>query len=114
MEAQRSEFLTSMIGILERLHETSIARGEPLLASVLAIAKGEAEDALRHAEELAALHAMREEMSSRTSWRAEDQWRLNAEHAEADHDAYADDTGDGEERPMEAMQAAAVDENIAA
>ena len=55
MDAQRAEFLTSMIDILERLHQTCVNRGEPLLASVLAIAKGEAEDALRHAEELAAL-----------------------------------------------------------
>ncbi len=72
MEAQRSQFLTSMIDILERLNQTCIQRGEPLLASVLAIAKGEAEDALRHAEELAALHAMREKMTSQTSWRAAD------------------------------------------
>ena len=71
MDGDRSKFLSAMVDILTRLHDTSIQRGEPLLASVLAIAKGEAEDALRHANELAALHAMREEMSSRTSWRAQ-------------------------------------------
>ena len=76
MEAQRSDFLTSMIGILDRLQETCVSRGEPLLASVLAIAKGEAEDARRHAEELASLHALREKMSSQTSWRAADQERI--------------------------------------
>ena len=70
MDGDRSKFLSAMIDILNRLHDSSVQRGEPLLASVLAIAKGEAEDALRHADELAALHAMREEMSSRTSWRA--------------------------------------------
>jgi hypothetical protein len=73
MDAQRSDFLTSMIDILERLHQTCVNRGEPLLASVLAIAKGEAEDALRHADELAALDAMREKMSSTKTWRAADQ-----------------------------------------
>ena len=69
MDAQRTKFLTSMIEILNRLHDTSVERGEPLLASVLAIAKGEAEDALRHAEELNALHVLREKMSSTTTWR---------------------------------------------
>jgi hypothetical protein len=73
MDAQRSDFLTSMIDILERLHQTCVNRGEPLLASVLAIAKGEAEDALRHADELAALDEMRKKMSSQTTWRAADQ-----------------------------------------
>jgi len=76
MDAQRAEFLTSMIDILERLNQTCVQRGEPLLASVLAIAKGEAEDALRHAEELKALHKMRAEMTSRTSWRAEEEKRF--------------------------------------
>ena len=79
MDAQRADFLTSMIDILERLNQTCVQRGEPLLASVLAIAKGEAEDALRHAEELAALDAMRREMSSRTSWRAEEEQRFYGE-----------------------------------
>jgi len=79
METDRSQFLTSMISILDRLQQTCVARGEPLLASVLAIAKGEAEDAQRHAEELAALHAMRAKMSSQNSWRPEDQARLYGE-----------------------------------
>ena len=69
MDEHRSAFLTKMVDILGRLHDTSVDRGEPLLASVLAIAKGEAEDALRHAEELAALVALRDKMSSATSWR---------------------------------------------
>ena len=70
MDGDRSKFLSAMIEILNRLHDSSVQRGEPLLASVLAIAKGEAEDALRHADELKALNALREEMSSRNSWRA--------------------------------------------
>jgi hypothetical protein len=49
MDAERSKFLASMIDILTRLTDTCVTRGEPLLASVLAIARGEAEDALRHA-----------------------------------------------------------------
>ena len=73
MDDQRTKFLQSMIEILTRLHDTSVQRGEPLLASVLAIAKGEAEDALRHAEELRALHALRQKMSSATTWRPAEQ-----------------------------------------
>lgn len=71
MDPDRSKFLAAMVDIIGRLHDTSVARGEPLLASVLAIARGEAEDALRHADELASLRALREEMSSRTTWRPE-------------------------------------------
>jgi hypothetical protein len=70
MDGDRAKFLTAMIEILNRLHDSSVQRGEPLLASVLAIAKGEAQDALRHAEELSALNALREQMSSRNTWRA--------------------------------------------
>ena len=69
MDAERTKFLSSMIEILTRLHDTSVTRGEPLLASVLAIARGEAEDALRHARELEALDALRQQMSSTTTWR---------------------------------------------
>jgi hypothetical protein len=69
MEDNRAAFLEKMIEILDRLHDTCIERGEPLLASVLAIGKGEAEDALRHANELNALIALREKMTSATSWR---------------------------------------------
>jgi hypothetical protein len=71
MDGDRSKFLSAMIDILGRLHDSCVQRGEPLLASVLAIARGEAEDALRHADELAGLNALREQMSSRTTWRPE-------------------------------------------
>jgi hypothetical protein len=96
MDAGRSEFLTSMIDILERLQQTCVKRGEPLLGSVLTIAKGEAEDALRHAEELASLHKMREKMSSQTSWRPEDQARLAADLGYPEADGI-DSADDGEE-----------------
>jgi len=79
MDEQRSQFLTSMVSILDKLQETCVTRGEPLLASVLVIAKGEAEDALRHATELEEINALRESMSSQTTWRAEDQKRVVAE-----------------------------------
>jgi hypothetical protein len=69
MEDNRAAFLEKMTEILGRLHDTCIERGEPLLGSVLAIAKGEAEDALRHANELNALIALRDKMTSATSWR---------------------------------------------
>jgi hypothetical protein len=69
MEENRAAFLQKMIEILDRLHDTCIERGEPLLASVLAIAKGEGEDALRHANELQSLIALRDKMTSATSWR---------------------------------------------
>jgi hypothetical protein len=71
MEEKRADFLTKMSEILGRMHDTCVDRGEPLLASVLAIAKGEAEDALRHANELASLIALRDKMKSTTSWRPE-------------------------------------------
>jgi len=70
MDSDNGEFLPTMIGILERLQKTAMSRGEPLLASILAIAKTEAEDALRHANEVAAMEARREATSSATSWRA--------------------------------------------
>ncbi len=74
----RAEFLRRMIDILGQLHDTTVQKGEPLLASVLAIARGEAEDSLRHAEELAALVAMRDQMSSTKSWRRDDQDEIAA------------------------------------
>ena len=60
MDEKRAEFLTRMVEILGRLQDTCVQKGEPLLASVLAIAKGEAEDSLRHAEQLAAIASLRE------------------------------------------------------
>jgi hypothetical protein len=98
MDAQRTEFLTSMISILERLQQTCVSRGEPLLASVLAIAKGEAEDALRHAEELIALNVMRAKMSSQTSWRPEDQLRLAADLGYEPYEGF-NPVAAGESRP---------------
>lgn len=41
------EFLTTVVDILERLRAQSDMRGHPLLASLLAITKDEAEDDLR-------------------------------------------------------------------
>ena len=68
LDDDRSEVLTKIVDILARLHDTSVRRGEPLLASLIAIAKDEAEDALRHANELAELTALRDKMASKTSW----------------------------------------------
>jgi hypothetical protein len=70
MDEKRSEFLATMIGILDRLQRTSINHGEPLLAGMLAIAQTEAEDALRHGGALKALAAERAERSSAHTWRA--------------------------------------------
>jgi hypothetical protein len=79
MHDKRAEFLNTMVEILGRLHDTSVDRGEPLLASVLAIAKGEAEDSLRHTEQLAAIAALRE-VRSIAGWQPQD----DAMAAEAD------------------------------
>ena len=68
LDDDRSEFLTKIVDILARLHDTSVQRGEPLLASLIAIAKGEAEDTLRHAIKIAELTALRDKMTSKTSW----------------------------------------------
>jgi hypothetical protein len=70
MDAKRTEFLNTMIAILKRLHETSLRHSQPLLADMLAIARTEAEDALRHAGHLDTLAARRASRSSATSWRA--------------------------------------------
>jgi hypothetical protein len=73
MDKNRSEFLTTMIAILRRLGDTSLRQGEPLLAGMLAIARAEAEDALRHIGALDALAERHPARSSTTSWRACDQ-----------------------------------------
>lgn len=73
MHDERKQFLTTMIKILDKLHESSVQKDEPMLASMLAIAKGEAEDSLRHADGLAALEEQRERLSSAHSWRPADQ-----------------------------------------
>jgi hypothetical protein len=70
MDKKRHEFLTTMVTILGRLSETSTSKGEPLLASMLALARKEAEDALRHACDLDRLAAERAEHSAMHSWRA--------------------------------------------
>jgi hypothetical protein len=70
MDKKRSEFLSKMVTILGRLGETSAKQGQPLLASVLAIAQKEAEDALRHLGDLDELERLRAERSSATTWRA--------------------------------------------
>ena len=72
LDDDRSEFLTKMVDILARLHNTSVQRGEPLLASLIAIAKGEAQDALRHANELAERIALRDKITSKTNWQAKE------------------------------------------
>lgn len=79
MQEKRAEFLNTMVEILGRLHDTSVQKGEPLLASVLAIAKGEAEDSLRHTEQLASIAALRE-VRSIAGWQPQDE----AATAEAD------------------------------
>ncbi len=70
MDDKRNEFLTTMIGILNRLHTASLKHEEPLLASMLLIARSEAEDALRHAGDLDLLAEMRKQRSSTYTWRA--------------------------------------------
>ena len=70
MDDKRNEFLTTMIGILNRLHTASLKHEQPLLASMLLIARSEAEDALRHAGDLDFLAEMRERRSSTYTWRA--------------------------------------------
>jgi hypothetical protein len=70
MKTDVPEFLDSMVGILERLRVASADREQPLLASILEIAKVEAEDALRHERDLMSREAERERTSSTHSWRA--------------------------------------------
>jgi len=91
MDEKRSEFLTTMIAILGRLRDTAVKHEEQLLASMLDVARGEAEDTLRHANDLEELAARRNERSSVHSWRACDRWpdegvRTNADAPRADDD----------------------------
>ena len=59
MSKTEPDFLPTIIGILKQLQGLSSERGQPLLASILEIARVEAEDALRHKHALAALDAAR-------------------------------------------------------
>lgn len=70
MDMQPAQFLTTIITIIDKLHASSLDNNQPMLASVLAIAKVEAEDALRHENGLEALVRRRQETSSAHSWRA--------------------------------------------
>ena len=70
MDERRERFLNTMIAILGRLEETSVSKGEPLLASMLAIARKEAEDALRHAGDLDEIAERRIARSATQTWRA--------------------------------------------
>ena len=70
MDERRERFLNTMVAILGRLHDTSMSKGEPLLASMLAIARKEAEDALRHAGDLDVLAERRAARSATQTWRA--------------------------------------------
>jgi hypothetical protein len=70
MKTDVPEFLDSMLGILERLKVASADRGQPLLASILEIAKVEAEDSLRHERDIKSRDAERSRTSSAHSWRA--------------------------------------------
>ena len=49
MDRREIDFLPTMIGILEKLHATSLERGQVNLAILLDLARNEAEDALRTA-----------------------------------------------------------------
>jgi hypothetical protein len=70
MDDKRSEFLTKIVGILQRLREMSVSHDAPLLAGMLAIAQTEAEDSLRHAGDLDLLAEQRTKRSSAHTWRA--------------------------------------------
>lgn len=57
MERRDIDFLPTMIGILQKLHTTSLERGQPNLAVLLDLARSEAEDALRTADQKAQVEA---------------------------------------------------------
>jgi len=57
MERRDIEFLPAIIGILRKLQATSIERGQANLAVLLDLARTEAEDALRTADQKAHLEA---------------------------------------------------------
>lgn len=57
MDRRETDFLPTMIGILERLQATSLERGQANLAVLLDLARSEAEDALRIAGQRAHMEA---------------------------------------------------------
>jgi hypothetical protein len=57
MDTRETDFLPTMIGILERLHATSLKRGQANLAVLLDLARSEAEDVLRTAGQRAHVQA---------------------------------------------------------
>jgi hypothetical protein len=66
MERRDIDFLPTMIGILQKLHATSLERGQPNLAVLLDLARTEAEDALRTAGQKAELEAAFREAGAST------------------------------------------------
>jgi hypothetical protein len=98
MEKSDPEFLPTMVGILKRLQITSEERGFLMIACFLDLARAEAEEELKHIGERAALAALIEETSSRTTWRAGTQAPITA-------DAESEETGEN----LELREALAAD-----
>ena len=69
---KEADFLATMIDILRRLHAASNEHGHVMLAALLDLARAEARDVYDHVAELEALNAKRSAMSSRHTWRADD------------------------------------------
>lgn len=63
------EFLSALIGILDRLHGKSAERGDSMLTFLLGLAKTEAEDELKSAVAQANRRATLRDTSSQNSWR---------------------------------------------
>jgi hypothetical protein len=57
MDSAAQEFLPQIIGILDRLQAASASHNQPMLASLIDLARSEAEDALRTLHVEASLRA---------------------------------------------------------
>jgi hypothetical protein len=68
MSSSSSEFLPSVIGILQELHATSSERGQTMLAFLLDLARTEAEDELRQAGLEAGIKSTLRETSTVGAW----------------------------------------------
>lgn len=69
MDTPQSEFLPAVIGILDRLHQSTADQGQATLSLLIDLARTEAEDALRQAGRDAEIRATLRDTSTIGAWK---------------------------------------------
>ena len=85
MLASEDDFLPTVIGVLDRLHDKTAERGNSMLSFLLGLARTEAEDEMRSAIAHTDRRAVLRDTSCENSWRptaAPESWRVAAPPAE--------------------------------